>query len=298
LWLKIRDERTQVVRLRTRIANLEAAPQPPDIPPAPVAVIGPAPVPAHASSSKAEAATITVTSTANSTTPADKSATAAIKQVLSSPGRVDGMMQMALRQLYPDLDKELGLSQAQTDELISVIARQQAEIATDELGVLSGEVTEPGAAQAIQRKVEDKRHAAEAELSTLLGSKYADWQQYQAKAAARLQVSRLQNTLGTDNALSGEQSKSLLAAFAEAQSQLDTERRNEPEMRGNTREDILGDQIKRLEMTNQRMLDAASPILTSPQQDLYKRMLDQTSGMMRATMRAIAGGSKQDAATH
>jgi hypothetical protein len=297
LWLKIGDERVQTVQLRTRIAELEAATAPSAKPPVPVPVSVPIPAPAITRAPAANPDPVVIADTARQVTALpDKSMTTAIKQVLASP-KSNGMMRMTLQRLYPDVTKELGVSQEQADQLIDVLARQQAEIAVDELGVLSGEVADPAGVREVQRKVEDKRRAAEAELTTLLGSKYGDWQRYQATAAARLQIESLQGALGSNDSLSESQSKSLLVAFADTQNQITTEHRSEPEMQGSSRQEIIGEQIKRLDKTNQRMLDAASPILTSPQLEIYKRSLDQVGAMMRATMRAMSGDLGPPAAT-
>jgi hypothetical protein len=289
-WLKIGDERAQAIRLQKHINELEAAPPP--------SAISPVSVPVRAPRPAAEPAKTANTVTSASTTLANKSVTAAIKQVLANTnGSGNSMMHMVLLRQYPDLTKELAISQEQADQLIDVIARQQAEIAADELGVLSGEVTDPAAVRAVQSKVENRRRTADAEIATLLDSKYGDWQRYQATAAARLQVARLQSVLESSNPLSESQSKALLTIFADTQSQLITEHRNEPELRGNSRQEILVEQIKRQDMASERMFDAASPILTSPQLEIYKRSLDQLGALMRATMRAMSGDSEPQATT-
>jgi hypothetical protein len=289
LWFQIRGEHAHALELQTRINQLEAAHALP--------VIAPAPAPAPALSPVATPAEPASITSVHSTPPAEQSAASKIKQAMTSSNS-DGLMRMAFLQLYPDVGKELGLTKEQADRLMDVIARQQAEVAKGTLGVLSGEVADPAAVQAMENMFEDNRRAAEAEVAALLGSKYPDWQQYQATAAARLQVTRLQNALGSSNALSQEQSKALLSAFADSQGQLSAQRRSEPEMRGTTRQDILKDQVTRLEMSNQRMFDAASPILTSPQQEIYKRTLDQTSAMMRATLRMMGGEVEPTGTTH
>lgn len=292
-WMKIRDGRAQVEQLQARVTALEAAPQPapPVQPPPPVA----APVPAVKPVAVMPAKPTPAPATAQQPPAAksmDNTVAAQAKQLLSGSAGRDLAHTMILRQ-YPDLGKELGLSEAQANNLIEVLARQQLDLGTDTIGMLGGEAMDPAAVQEMERRADEKTRANEAELASLLGSKYPDFQQYQATAAARQQVTLLQNALGSANALSEEQSKALLVALAAAQKQASAEQRNQPVMKGRTPPEILENQLKLAEDNAHRMLQAASPHLTFAQQEIYKNVLDQNMVMVRSIMQSMGSPAPQ-----
>jgi len=284
LWLKIRDERALDSGLQARIAALEAAPPPPAPSPARPPPPPPAPVVNHGAAAPALPQP--------AAPPADNSLLAQTKKLLSSPAGRDLPRAMLLQQ-YPDLGKELGLSEAQASNLLDVLARQQADVGMDSMSLFGGGPADPAAMQEVQQRVEDKQRANEAELASLLGDKYESWQQYQATAAARAQVTQLQGALGSANALTSEQSKALVASLATATRQLQDEQRNQPAMKGNTRQEVLDNQIKQAEESSHRMLDAASPHLTFPQEEIYKRLLNQQVSMMSSLMSMMGGSQGQ-----
>jgi hypothetical protein len=293
LWNQIRVERSRLLDLQARMHTAESTAPPPEIAAAPAPVAPPAPAPIRAAATAQPPPTIA----ASTAPPSGPSATIAIKQALTGSS-ANSMMRMVLLQLYPDVAAELGLSPEETDRLMDVMARQQAATARDTLGLMNGEIADQESVQTVERRLEDNRRAAEADIATLLGNKYADWQRYQAKSTARLLVTRLQNALGSSNALSEPQSTTLLAAFTDAQVQLNVDRRNKPEFVGLTRQDIMNNQLAQLDASNQRLFDTAAPILTPSQQDVYKRTLDQTTTMMRTTLRAMAGPMDSQGSAH
>jgi len=285
-WLRIRDERAHMDVLQARVAALEAAPPPPVAPPvpepAPLPRTAPAPRPAAAPPAPAPAPPPPRAAAAAAV------ATAQVQEMMSGSAGRD-LMRMMMQQQYPDMARELGLTDAEAAKVFDLIARQQQDIGMDSLALLGIGPTDPESVRNAQRNVEEKTRAGEAELAALLGSKYPDWQKYQATAAARQQIARIQTALGSVNALTESQSKALLPALATAQAKMAAEQRNEPVMKGNNPKEVLENQLKVAEETMRRMLDAASPHLTIAQKEIYKRSLEQDVTSLRAIMGSMGG---------
>jgi hypothetical protein len=293
LWSKVRTERAQSAQLEARISSLEAEGQ---AAPPPASVPAPAPVPAApepaaaapAVTRPAAPAVARVNAPPPSQTPPNAMAQA-MDMLSTDAGR--GMIRGILQAQYGDLGRELGLSEAETNKLFDVMARQQLDLTADAAGLLAGTVTDPNAMRESQRKVDEKTRANEAELAALLGDKYRSFQEYQATAAARQQVTQLQNMLGSANALTESQSKALVKAFSVVQARTLAEQRNAPAIAGSNSKEMLENQLKVVDENNRRLLEASSQHLTIAQYDIYKRQLEQQSSMLRMIMGPMGAGA-------
>jgi len=293
LLQQLNDERRQNADLQARVQTMESLQQAAAAasqPTAPAPQVDATPVPAAA----------TATATA-ATPPAAKRPAADVmagaKEILSSPegrGMVQPMMRAMLAQQYPDLAKELGISQAQADKLLDTIVRQQLDLSADSMDLIAGGNPDAAQLQEIQRKTQERQRQNEAELSSMLGNKYPQWQEYQTTLAARQQISQLNTVLTASGApLSDAQSKQLTAALGAEQKRINQEQGGTAIPTGKTREETLDLQLQRISDNNRRLADAASGVLTSAQLDSYRKMLERQENLQRNLIRAMGGQGAQ-----
>jgi len=216
------------------------------------------------------------------------------RQIMSSPeGR--GMVQPAVRgmieQRFKGVGKALHLSAEEESKLIDTIARQQMDLSAASMDLLTGDNSDADARKELERKTQDLQRADEAELSTLLGSKYPQFQEFQSTMAARQQVDQLKSVLGASGGgdLDDAQSKSLVAALAAEQKRITQEANTNPVPAGRNRQEAVDLQIQRTVEANSRMVDAASGYLNAQQLDSYRKMLDQQTQLVRRVLGAMAG---------
>jgi len=165
------------------------------------------------------------------------------------------MMSMMVHQ-YPDLGRVLGISRDQVDRLLDVFYEQRNR--------RSGIDTHDAAAMA--RVAQADRE----ELRTLLGSKYAKWEEYSKDLLTRRQVRDLAvalNSAGTP--LTDAQVDSLIPAVAAA------ERRNVEDLPNMPAEDRPSSFLRYSPEGNRRILDAAAAYLTPQQQESYSQVLER-----------------------
>jgi len=290
VWQDFRGEQAQGAQLRERISALEAAQlaaaaAPPSAPatlPAdaalqPMSTVAPTPGP-----SSQPAASSTAKAPANAATMA--------QAMLSDPQTMEmtrSMMRMLLPQQYPDIAKDMSMSAAEVEKLFDTLARQQMDLGIGSTELFAGGQMDPAAMEQIERKVQQQQKAHDAELATLLGSKYPQWQDYQGTAAARQLVEQLQAALDADNKLGESARKSLIAALAIEQGRITREERDDPTPSGSNMQEMLANQLKRSTELNQRRIQVASPHLTVAQRDTYKRLLEQQDSMTSMMMRSL-----------
>jgi hypothetical protein len=200
------------------------------------------------------------------------------------------MMRSVMSQMYPDIATELDLTAEETGRLFDLLVKQQEELSADSMGLLTGGGN-PAAMQDIQRRIVEKERAHEQELSAMLGSKYAKWEQYQSTAAARQQVSQLRTTLAASgNPLSEAQEKSLVAAFAREQGRIEREEREW--MRSSaalSSPNMLQESVKRQVDGMRRQVELAAPILDASQLSQFRRQVDQQASMVGAMLGMMGG---------
>lgn len=200
------------------------------------------------------------------------------------------MMRGVMGQMYPDIAEKMGMSQQEADALFDLLLRQQQEIATDSIGLLTGSVQDPAARREIQRNLVEKQRAQEAELAAHLGARHGQWEDYQATAAARQQVNELRTALAGSDPLGDEQYDKLVAAFA-----TETRRATE-EVREWTYSAAAVDSPNMMQETMQRtvaaqrnLLEVARPHLNATQNAHYQRQMEQQMGMLQAVMGMMGG---------
>ena len=297
LWQQLDGSRGQVADLQGRLQKAEAAQQ------ASAAALA---AERQQAAAAAAAASSGAASSSAAAPGAARQAAAArpggllegAKQIMSSAaGR--SLVQPALRgmiaQRFKDVGKELHLSKEEEDKLIDTIARQQMDLSAASMDLLTGDNSDPDARRELERKTQDMQRADDAELSSMLGSKYPQFQEFESTMAARQQVDQLKAVLtanGADNggALGDAQSKSLVTALAAEQKRITDEAKANPVPAGNSRQEAIDLQLQRTTEANSRMVNTASAYLNSQQLDSYKKMLDQQTELLRKVLGAVAGG--------
>jgi hypothetical protein len=233
-----------------------------------------------------------------SSTPERSNMAAMAQQMLSTPeGRemARSVLRGTLPQQYPDLAKELGLTAEEAEKFFDLLAKHQTDLSADALNMLGGSGMGPAETQELQRKLAEKQQANEAELETMLGSRYPKWQEYQGTAAARQQVDRLKSALSSgSNPLSDAQSKSLIAALGAEQAKFQEEERSRftPDAaRSST--NMLEEQVQRMVDHNKDLVNVADRHLNAEQLAQYRRQLEQETNMAVSMIRMMQGSGDQ-----
>jgi hypothetical protein len=290
-WNQLDAERSANAELKDRIMALEVAQQAAALaPPAPVA---PAETPATASPATAATAPTQKEQTARKE---PGGLAAAAKAVLSTDAGKDmtrTMLRSMMTQQYPDLGKELGLTEAQVNELFDLMTKQQMDLTSESMDLLTG-TGDAASMRETQRKLQEKQKANEDEVAAMLGSKYPQFQEFQGTQAARMQVSQLQNALGTSGitALTDSQKKSLITALGAEQKLINEDNRNALGANRGAQAgspNYLDQQLQQATDSNRRLLNVASGHLNGQQLDAYRKMLDQQLEMVRGLMGAMGG---------
>ena len=292
LWWQLRAERERGAELAARVAPVPAplvelpetlllpvAPPPaaPDAGPA-----GAPPTPAQTASSGAAPASAAVPPAA----PLQQAPAQAVVDPMA------GMVHSMMRQLYPDLAAEMGMTDAEASGFLNLYVRQQSETSAQFMDLMAGGAMDPGRRQQRQREMLEKERADEAALRQHLGNKYPRWEEYQSKAEARVTVDELRKSLATvGNPLTDQQADALLTIFAgdatrarqedRAWMQSDAAR-NSP--------NLMVEQLQRQLERQKRWVDLAAPRLDSTQLDHFRSTVEQQTAMLSAMMGMMGGG--------
>jgi hypothetical protein len=299
LWLELRTTREQGGALVARVAALESAQRAAASVPLPPESHAPEPqapaLPAQAAAVVTKAAPPTVPQSSAPQQPAANAADPPAAAMLQTPQGQDftrSMMRNAMAQMYPDVQKELGLTAAETERLFTLLSGDEDDLMADTMSLMSGKLS-PEERRKIENKLVESERTQETKVAALLGSRYPKWEEYQATSAARQQVTALRTTLSySGNPLSKPQEEALTTAFAATQSRNMKEQRdslNSPAA-ANSMQDSLQTALK----AQRELLDAAAPHLNAAQLAQFRRQVEQQEQMMSATMGMLGG--KSDAA--
>lgn len=284
LWVQLGTARQQLVAQQNQVAELEGARNVAATAGATVAASGSATSTTAASSAAAGAA---VGNPAAAAPSADRIA-AGMKELLGSD-----VLAAQLRQQFPDAAQELGLSPAEADRFYNLLAKQAADTVGDALGMVGGGAGDGAAAQEAARKMVEKQLAGDREMANLLGGRYSQWEDYQGTIAARQQVNQLKVMLASgDNALTDAKSKPLIAALGAETARINSELKKKMAADLRTSKNLMEEQLQYTSEQNGRLINAATPHLSSAQLDRYKQLLKQQEVMVRALM---GGNNKQGA---
>jgi hypothetical protein len=195
----------------------------------------------------------------------------------------------SLADQFPDLGMTLDLTPEQAEQILDLLAKQQADLWNDAVDIVIGDAEDPTTKLEWQRKLVQQLNANQAELIETLGGKYAKWLEYQAILSVRQQIDRLRDRLGSgDDALQSNQVEPLLAALVAEQSRLDDEMRAwDMSPAAAESADLLDEHLRRRTEGRQRLLSAASSWLNASQQGEYRQVLDLTAAREAALQRVV-----------
>ena len=186
---------------------------------------------------------------------------------------------LSLSQTHPDLSEFLQISKEQAGQLLDLLAEQQVREQAASKPMWSSRV-DADAVQAFTERAQERQRANEAELTALLGAnKFEEWQEYEQSGFARFLVQRLQHMLPFDARLRPDQLRSLVRAIAREQRQVFEDKTlalpsgQVPDEQW--QKQMQEQQLERMAIANQRILDASSSILTPAQLEHLSSMLQQ-----------------------
>jgi hypothetical protein len=187
---------------------------------------------------------------------------------------------MALTHMHTDLLELLQLSEEQADQLLDLLADQQVREQAASRPMWPSE-SNAAAMQEMMEKAQERQRSNEAEIAALLGpDKINEWTEYQQSAGARFQVQRLRQTLPPDAALRTEQLRPLIAAISREQRHMLEDRGGLGLAPGEVADEawqkrMHQHRLEKVAATNQRILDAASSILSPQQLQHFDALLQQ-----------------------
>jgi hypothetical protein len=319
LWKQLADERAQTQTLQARVAQLEQqatsaalqsqptpaiAAEPPSTPEPNEAVKAstPKPTPPGAATFAAIGTTGVVNALGRST-PMDPEMQRRMKQNWDQQQRLmqdpeyrelmRSQQKMSIRRMHGDLEVMLGLSKEEADRVREVLAEQQVRMMDQRppMNAFDGSMPDEAARRELHRFAEESRRKQEAELASVLGPKYGEWQQYQQNAWSRSQIMRLRQTLATsDEPLRQDQIKPLVQALASEQQQMQMNTlpvqvppggRMTAEMQLRTQEEWL----ERTAQSHERIRHVASNLLMPAQMQQLQEQQDQERKMQELNLR-------------
>lgn len=198
---------------------------------------------------------------------------------------------MLMERSFPDLDDALGLSPEEARKLVDLLAQQQER--SSAAFRAARESGNPGAAAA---DAQERQRTEQAELQALLGSKYAQYQDYRDTLPVWQQRRDLRAVLDAEGApLTDTQSKALMGALQSEQRRITQELRQAASQGA-----AFSIPNRNSAERNQRLLNAAAPHLTPQQLDGYRGMLDRAAAreqaMLGSLQQAVDRAAEQRAA--
>jgi hypothetical protein len=194
---------------------------------------------------------------------------AVLKQLASPEGKAASKSRMRLNQAsaHPDVDQALGLTTEEADKLLDLLTMQRARS-------METVVVQPESAQDSEARLRKQGETEEAELQTLLGSKYPKWQDYRENRYAWEQRSDLRTVLDAAGfPLTQTQEGALISALSAEQRSIN---------QGNPK-----DFSQYTPENRQRLLDAAAPHLSPQQLDGYKGLLERNASREQAARKLL-----------
>lgn len=291
LWRELQTERRMVEELRAQLADASAAAARPDTHPA----ASPQPPPAEAGridaadprpAAPAPAEPAAVPALAQQTSSLQSQERALLDDPAYRKARLSLLKLNMLRQ-YPGLAEELGLSDAEADALITVLAENQLERSAL---VIPEEAYVAGQPSPRLRAAEESDARMEARIATVLGTaRYGQWEDYRNTRHERRRVASLSATLVQAGAqpLSASQTRALTAVM-----QTELKLRNQDSwarMSGGagleeqrlSRQNALEVQSE----SDRRILAAAAPLLSAAQLSALRAQFEQEDTMRRTAFR-------------
>lgn len=213
-----------------------------------------------------------------------------LRQRMTDPQGKDirrAQRRMLLPQRYPNVGKWLNLTPDQESQLFDMLARH--EIDQSDAILDPANRNNPAAQQEAARNLAAQRQANDAELSTLLGSKYPQFQEYQQTMPVHRQVSQLQAMVGSGaDGLTDAQARSLTTALVAEQLRINQERSSTAQAAPvRNVQDMLQQQQERTAENNRRLLQVAGSQLNAQQLESYRRLIQDQERTSSALSRSL-----------
>jgi hypothetical protein len=250
--------------------------------------------PPSAGTLAAQTATAAEIPVARIVTPGASERIALERQQLADPEyrrKAAAQLRTALQQDYPGLVEKLGLSPNEADRLFDLLAEQQLELrALPPLTLANSAPHDPSVLRGMIQVRQETQRRQEESLTSLLGDeRYARWQEYQQTRRARQQVAQQyaapMKALGQPLNEAQEQALSavLVAEGRRQQQEIQRLRATGEQPRAVNAAQAMEETARRREESNGRVLAAAKPLLSGPQLESLRTILDQQVAIMRRT---------------
>jgi hypothetical protein len=272
LWRELRSERANNRERAERIEAVAAAPSPAQAVPAqslPEAV------------SNAMHDVVVEPTAADTPAPQSRNVLEGFRERLATPEGQSALLASArrtLEQRYPDVAAALGLSAAEVDAVLDLLAAQLAATAADLLP------SQTGVEELLSRRAAAERDNQRA-LAQLLGPRHDKWEQYQQTAARRwMNNTQRQQVRGLLAVVRSERNPMTDAQFESFEAALKAEEQIiDRESSGQSRQQQLAGVNER----TRRMVAVAAAHLNPEQLAEYEAHLEQQATTMRARLGKI-----------
>jgi hypothetical protein len=296
LWRELRSQHVLNAALQTQLAAAAsrsrepAPPTPPAINPAPPpAAIAPAPATVAAAPEARPATTAMRPDQAQ----ARQDAINRERALWQDPEYRAARLAQArgnLQRQHLGLAEELGLTDAEEDKLLDLLAEHQVTLNMEMNAIARATQNDPVAQQEVARKQAEMARQREASVSSLLGAKYPVYQQYQQNAGGRSGVSSMNSTLAqAGTPMNAAQIKTMTTVMAAEQQrqqqemQALTRNMNSQDPEARTR---MNDEMQRRSLeASRRILEAASSVLSPQQVATLRAEVESQEAMSRASSR-------------
>jgi hypothetical protein len=201
---------------------------------------------------------------------------AVLTQLASPEGKASRASNMRHRQASanPDVDEALGLTTTEAEKLFDLLAMQR-------MRSMETVSVQPENAHDREERLRKQREAEDAELQTLLGSKFPKWKDYQENRYAWEQRSDLRTVLDAAGIpLTRTQEGAIINALSTEQRRINQAR--DSTARGNS--DNLNEYTPE---NRQRLLDAVAQYLSAQQLDGYKGLLERNASREQRALKLI-----------
>lgn len=212
---------------------------------------------------------------------------------LATPERQEAeraMQRAQMARTYPDIEQALGISAQEKRRLFDLMS-DSGEAA---VSLMAGSALDPAQRLEAQRKVVEVERARQMAVSTLLGSRYATWEEYQSQTQARRQVDQLREMLSASDApLTQFQSQQLIPVIAAERKRANQESRDwNASSAASSSPNMLRESLQRQMDSLSRQVDVVAPVLSAAQLDIYRQQTNRQVTMLRASMGMMVEGDK------
>jgi hypothetical protein len=219
----------------------------------------------------------------------------AMSKMMSDPAMKKVMRQqqsMAAHMMYADLIKQLGLSAADGDKLMELLADRQMAMSEKGMSMMNGE-TDPAKLAADGKAANDSRADYDAKIKAMLGDDgFGQFQQYESSVGDRMIMQQYQQQFSAaGQPLEDSQREALLQIMSDERtksppSPFDPASRDVAGQIGALQSDqAMHDLLASQDDLNRRVLERAGQVLNPDQVTAFQKIQQQMSEMQQAGMK-------------